>query len=192
MKSIRALPEILVASVKTIFRTEGPEVQSDENPQSRGQGLLKLHEYQHKVIVEVFKISIAGFLAFSFVLTGFSIYLLGDKGSPFWMGLLVLVFGVLLLGALFRTLQEFRKYKKVYADVTAKLQVKLSRGTQRLPFRQDEATARPLENKLLSSLKPKEYKGWDKKQCTNCHKTIEMLSRICQHCGTEQVNLLSV
>lgn len=184
MKALRALPERLLSSVRTMLRVETAE-HPEEEPQGKGQGLLKLHEYQHRVIVEVFRISIAGFSSFAFILSGLSLYLFTDAQLPIWMGLLVALLGLILLIALWRTFQEFKAYRAVYEEVTVKLQEKLMQHTVKSqPLRGQ--TAKPPENQLLATLKPKEYQGWDQKLCSHCHKSIEMTSSVCRHCGHEQ------
>ena len=187
MKALRALPELIRASVRTMLKQDTAE-QAEEEQSGKGQGLLKLHEYQHRVIVEVFRISIAGFSAFAFVLSGFSLYMFTDAHLPVWMGLLVSMLGVVLLVALWRTFQEFKAYKHVYEDVTTKLQEKLM---QHAPARSQGPKGKAQENQLISTLKPKEYQGWDFKLCTHCHKSIEMLSTQCQHCGHDQDSIFS-
>ena len=189
MKVLRDLPERLLSSVRAMLKADVPEPLDEDTP-GKGQGLLKLHEYQHRVIVEVFRISIAGFSAFAFILSGFSLYLFTDADLPIWMGILVALLGVLLLVALWRTFQEFKAYRVVYEEVTTKLQEKLlQHGAKTLPPR--SKIPKPLENQLISTLKPKEHQGWDQKTCTHCNKSIELLSSVCQHCGHEQGTLFS-
>ena len=189
MKALRALPERLLSSVRAMLKPDPVEHAEDE-PQGKGQGLLKLHEYQHRVIVEVFRISIAGFSAFAFILGGFSLYLFTDAQLPIWMGLLVALLGVILLVALWRTLQEFKAYRTVYEEVSAKLQEKLLQFSAKNQPTRGQAV-KHAENQLISTLKPKEYQGWDQRVCSHCHKSIEMLSATCQHCGHEQNSLYS-
>ena len=189
MKTLRTLPVRLIASVLSFLRPD-PQETPDEESSGKTTGLLRLHEYQHRVIVEVFRISIAGFAAFTFILSGFSLYLFTDIELPVWMGLLVSLLGICLLTALFRTVQEFRNYRNVYQDVTTKLQQRLAQSTKSAS---DTKTPRSKKsgNHLLSNLKPNEYKGWDNKACEHCQKQIEMLADVCQHCGHDQDVLLT-
>ncbi len=73
MKSLRALPALLLTSLKSIRAAVPGEGISAQAEQGKGQSLLRLHEYQHRVILEIFKITIAGFLAFSLLLLAFAV-----------------------------------------------------------------------------------------------------------------------
>jgi len=186
MKPIRSLPEILLAPFRALRAGESGAGLASAAARGKGQSLLRLHEYQHRVIVEIFKVSLAGFLTFTLVLLGFSLYSLLDPYAPRWMALVIGTMAVVLLVALYRTLQEFKSYHRNYEEITASLRAKLlqqARAAAAVPGAQGKT---PVEHRLLSALKPKEHAGWDYKHCKNCQKTIELLAQTCQHCGHEQ------
>lgn len=185
MKLLRDLPERLVNSFKSIIKPPAQEPATAEKPENKGNAFLKLHEYQHRVIVEIFKISIAGFAAFTLILIGFAFYTLIDPVSPYWMTLIVAVLGGLLVLALYRTYVEFRTYRKTYSEMSTRLRAKLDQSHGKTKSSLVNA-GKTLENHLLAALKPKEHTGWDNKNCGHCQKIIEMQSKVCQHCGQEQ------
>jgi hypothetical protein len=189
MKSLRSLPEFLVTSFKSLLKSEPLEESGAEPQRGKGQSLLRLHEYQHRVILEVFKISIAGFFAFTLILLGFALFALADPFAPKWLASIIAVLGLVLLVVLYRTVQEFRSYRQNYEGITARLRTRIMQQGEHSPAAQ-AVPARGLESHLLSTLKPKEYTGWDQKSCRNCHKTIEMMAKVCQHCGQEQDSVL--
>jgi len=189
MISIRALPHLL-----STWKTKREAAVPKKNPavqDSKGHGLLRLHEYQHRVIVEIFKVSIIGFSAFIFVLLSFALYSLFNPFAPLWVSGLLMLFGAVLVLGLYRTVREFRNYRENYAQIAAHLRAKLVQKSKNAPRTAGGETPRPAgENRLLTALKPREHEGWDHKNCVNCSKTIELLSNVCQHCGQEQENLL--
>ncbi|HKI98506.1 MAG TPA: hypothetical protein VKB51_08555 [bacterium] len=190
MKPLRAFPEILLAPFKAL-RPGEPTANAGANAsRGKGQSLLRLHEYQHRVIVEIFKVSLAGFLTFTLVLLGFALYSLLDPYSPRWMALVIGTMAVVLLVALYRTLQEFKAYHRNYDDITAQLRAKLLQQTRSAAGAAGAVGKAPVEHRLLSALRPKEHTGWDFKPCTNCQKSIELLATVCQHCGHEQETVL--
>jgi hypothetical protein len=189
MKPLRALPEILLAPFRALRAGEPAGAAAGPASRGKGQSLLRLHEYQHRVIVEIFKVSLAGFLTFTLVLLGFSLYSLFDPYAPRWMALVIGTMAVVLLVALYRTLQEFKAYHRNYEEITAQLRAKLLQQARTTTGAGGGGKA-PVEHRLLSALKPKEHTGWDHKQCRNCQKTIELLATVCQHCGHEQETLL--
>ena len=185
---IRAFPHRIIQSLLTKFRADSGGDRSENPSKSKGQGLLRLHEYQHRVIVEIFRVSISGISVFSLILFSFSFYNLLDPYAPTWMGYAMAALGFLLGFVLYRTVQEFKTYCSNYDEITTFLQSKLLKQPSRTVA--TGSAPKGLENKLLSSLKPKEHKGWDSKPCESCHKTLEMLTTVCQHCGHDQDNLL--
>ena len=194
MKTIRDLPEILLAPFKALRSAEGAVGAAGEGVRGKGQTLLRLHEYQHRVIVEIFKVSLAGFFTFTLVLLGFALYSLLDPYAPRWMALVIGIMAAVLLVALYRTLQEFKAYHRSYAEITEQLRAKLmqqARATVGTANVAASAGKTPVEHRLLSALKPKEHVGWDNKTCRNCQKSIELLATVCQHCGQEQDSLLT-
>lgn len=188
MKPLRALPELLVGSFRALLRSDPGQESGTEGQRGKGQNLLRLHEYQHRVIVEIFKVSIAGFFAFTLILIGFALYTLADPYAPHWMAYIIAALGLVLLVALYRTVQEFKTYRQNYEDITARLRTRLVQQPARGAA--GGAAAPALESQLLKALKPKEYAGWDQKHCRHCKKTIEMLAKVCQHCGHEQDSVL--
>ena len=190
MKSLRALPALLLTSLKSIRAAVPGEGIAAQAEQGKGQSLLRLHEYQHRVILEIFKITIAGFLAFSLLLLAFAVYSLIDPNAPKWMSLIIGVMSALLLFALYRTIQESKAYRKNYLEITAHLRAKLQQQVRAGGSAQSAQAKGVVEHRLLSALKPKEHAGWDFKTCTHCRKTIELLANVCQHCGERQDTVL--
>ncbi len=182
MKPLRLLPDLFLSSIKSLLVGEAAQESSDAT-RGKGHNLLRLHEYQHRVIVEIFKISIAGFLAFTLILLGLAVYSLFDPYAPGWTAAVIAALGGVLLLALYRTVQEFRVYRQNYEEITARLRAKLIQQARAASGGQGKGV---VEHRLLSALKPKEHSGWDAKQCKHCHKAIEMLATVCQHCGQEQ------
>jgi hypothetical protein len=191
MKRLRVLPGKLFASIRSLRGHERPRANGGEEARGKGQSLLRLHEYQHRVIVEIFKISIAGFFAFAAILLAFGMISLLDPGAPPWMALVIGALGAVLLYALYRTMQEFKSYRRNYEEITARLRARLmNRARPTVPAGQGGHPTGVVTHHLLSALKPKEHAGWDHKSCRNCHKTIELLATVCHHCGQEQETLL--
>lgn len=190
MKPLRALPEILLAPLRALRAGEAGSGGGAGGSRGKGQSLLRLHEYQHRVIVEIFKVSLAGFLTFTLVLLGFSLYSLLDPYAPRWMALVIGTMAIILLVALYRTLQEFKAYHRNYGEITAHLRAKLLQQARATAGAQGGSGKAPVEHRLLSALRPKEHAGWDFKHCKNCQKSIELLATVCQHCGHEQESLL--
>ena len=125
---LRAIPNRLSA-LWTRFRQEPATDRREREVIGKGHSLLRLHEYQHRVIIEIFRISITGTLVFSFVLIGFSLYSLLDPYAPSWMAVLTALIAVSLCAALVRTVQEFRTYRSNYQEISAILQSKLVKQT---------------------------------------------------------------
>ena len=189
MNALRILPSFLISSLKSRISGDNAEKPDSGGKKGKGQSLLRLHEYQHRVIVELFRVSIAGFLTFSLVLLGLSFYSLIDPYAPTWMSVIVGLLSVVLIIGMIRTIREFVRYKKNYEDITVRLRAKILKKSRTTP---ESATSSkmPIEHRLLSSIKPKEHGGWDHKSCKNCKKAIELLANVCQHCGQEQETLL--
>lgn len=189
MNALRILPSRLISSLKSRMSGDSADKIVDDGNKGKGQSLLRLHEYQHRVIVELFRVSIAGFLTFSLVLLGMSFYALIDPYSPPWMSVIVALLSVVLLIGLIRTIKEFVRYRKNYEDITVRLRSKILKKSR--PATESPSSSKmPIEHRLLSSLKPKEHGGWDHKSCKNCKKAIELLANVCQHCGQEQESTL--
>ena len=150
---------------------------------TKSEGLLQLYESQHRVILGIFRIGIAGFCAFFVISVSFTLFTFFDPYAPIWVAYMMIIVGALLLFGLYRTLQEFKTYLYNYANISERL-----RDTQRV--QSGGAHTRRPESRVLSVLKPKEHKGWDAKTCENCNKSIELLANVCQHCGHEQETLL--
>ena len=161
-----------------------------ESLRSRGEGLAKLHEYQHQVILGLFKINIAGLMAFLLIVLSFTLFTLSDPNAPKWIGVMMISVASLLLLGCFRTVREFNYYRKHYKQLMAQLQSKLQQYFSRAQPEKQRGGEKGRGSRVLSVLKPKEHKGWDSKDCTHCQKSIELLASVCQHCGHEQETLL--
>ena len=190
MKPLKALRDLPFFSLKT--RREGipAKAPASEDHRDKGQNLLRLYEYQHRVIVEIFKVSFGGFLAFTLIMLGFALYALVDPFAPRWMALVIAALSGLLLIALLRTVLEFKAYRKHYEMISARLREKLLQPSRSAVLSKSGLSKGSGEHRLLSALKPKEYAGWDHKSCANCRKAIELMANVCQHCGQEQELLL--
>lgn len=189
MKLRKMLPGRWIFAIRAFLGGTPGSPDSKEPFRGNGQTLLKLHEYQHRVIVEIFRVSIAGFFGFTLILAGFSIYSLFDPYAPGWISLLVVSLCVALLAGLYRTVHEFRTYRTNYRELTDRLRIKFQQQSR--AYQSQGGAANPtVEHRLLSALKPKEHSGWDHKSCVNCKKAIELLATACQHCGQEQETLL--
>lgn len=189
MKIIKMFPGRWISSLRSLLNGNLGALDKPEASRGNGQTLLKLHEYQHRVIVEIFRVSIAGFFGFTLLLVAISAYSLYDPYAPGWMSVLVVSLCVALLVALYRTVQEFKSYHRNYLELTERLRAKLQQQA-RVYQSQAGSTKAPAEHRLLSALKPKEHSGWDHKSCEHCKKAIELLSTVCHHCGQEQETLL--
>jgi len=189
MKTILEFPHRVISTLRSRFRPDpAPEAPSAASA-GKGQNLLRLHEYQHRVIVDIFKTSVAGFFAFSLILLSFALNTLLDPHSPSWLAYLMTAVSLMLAAGLFRTLREFRSYRENYEEITEQLRAKVVQS-----LRAGSATAaKPkggVEQRLLSSLKPREHKGWDAKACKSCGRAIELLATMCPACGNDQEDVL--
>ena len=189
MKTLRTFPARLFGAFLSFLKSEPQETQDEESP-SKSNGLLRLHEFQHRVIVEVFRICIAGFAVFAILLVAVTLYMFSDPNAPMWQALPIGFVGIVLVLALIRTTREFRTYRQIYQDVTSKLHEKIAKSSKAIA-KARSSLEKSGEEPLLSNLKPAEHKGWDHKICGNCHKNIELLADICQHCGHDQDTLLT-
>lgn len=181
----------IYTSVKSFFGIGVDTPLPPENLRSRGEGLAKLHEYQHQVILGLFRINIAGLVAFLLIVLSFTLFTLSDPNSPKWIGVMMISVATLLLLGCFRTVKEFNHYRKHYTSLMAQLQSKLQKYFSRPQSEKRQGgVGKGRESRVLSVLKPKEHKGWDARDCENCHKSIELLASVCQHCGHEQESLL--
>jgi hypothetical protein len=195
LKTIRDFPLRMIALPQRMFAQIRARLRRDaraDAQEAKGTGLLRLHEYQHKVLVDVFRTSIAGFFAFALILLAFTLHTLVDANAPRWIAYLMGVLGVVLLGGLTRTVREFRTYRANYEEITLQLKAKLLQQASRQGTSgAGSPKVRSGEPRLLSALKPKEYKGWDAKTCKNCGRTVELLASACPSCGQDQDNLLA-
>ncbi|MCZ6531669.1 MAG: hypothetical protein O7A08_01745 [SAR324 cluster bacterium] len=180
------------SSMRSLFKFKAEQEPPKENLRSRGEGLARLHEYQHRVIVGLFKINIVGIVAFLLIVLSFTLFTLSDPRSPKWIGVMMISVGVLLLLGCYRTVKEFNVYRKNYAELMSQLQAKLSQYFQRGKSKEGDEPDKETESRVLSVLKPREHKGWDSKCCKSCQKTLELLARVCQHCGHEQEDTLRI
>ena len=190
MKTILQAPLTIYSSIRSLLRFRTEPEPPRESLRSRGEGLAKLHEYQHQVIVGLFKINIAGLFAFLLIVLSFTLFTLSDPRSPKWIGVMMISVGVLLLLGCCRTVREFIMYRKNYTELMEQLQSKLRDYFQRTQSGEAREESRSPESRVLDVLKPREHKGWDCKNCENCRKTIELLAAVCQHCGHEQEDTL--
>ena len=180
----------IYSSVKSLLGFGMYSASPPENVRTRGEGLAKLHEYQHQVILGLFKINIAGLVAFLLIVLSFTLFTLSDPNAPKWIGVMMISVATLLLLGCFRTVREFNYYRRHYTDLMAQLQSKLQQYFSRAQSQKQRGSEKGKESRVLSVLKPKEHKGWDSRDCVNCHKTIELLASVCQHCGHEQEVML--
>lgn len=185
MKSTFSLGRRVIDKIQSLWRPAPDERDVGPAVRGRAESLFRLHETQNRVIVSIYKISIAGLVATFLILLSFTLFLLTDPFTPSWVSyMLVAVEGLLVVGFV-RTLQEFQIYQKHYQEVSGRL-----RELMRQQFAQSTGPARSGEHRLLSALKPKEHQGWDAKRCRHCDKAIEMTAEVCQHCGQEQEPVL--
>ncbi len=187
IKAIRELPHRMIAHIRARLRPESGQ----ESQAPKGTGLLRLHEYQHKVLVDIFRTSIAGFFAFALILLSFTLHTLVDAHAPRWIAYLMGALGVLLAVGLIRTVQEFRVYRANYEEITLQLKAKLLQQASRQGAAAGGAKARGGEPRLLATLKPREYKGWDAKTCRGCGRAVELMASVCPSCGQDQDDLLA-
>jgi hypothetical protein len=188
MNMIRELPQRVFSNLRSRLRFLPTRQAAETTQGGKGHNLLRLHEYQHKVIVDIFKTSIAGFFAFSLILLSFSLHTLLDPRAPTWLGYIMGLMSVLLLLGLYRTLKEFRTYRQNYEEITEQLRAKVLQTT-----RTAAQPAKPkagIEQRLLSTLRPREHKGWDAKVCRSCGRAIELMANVCPSCGHEQGEVL--
>jgi hypothetical protein len=188
MKMIRELPQRVFSNLRSRLKMVPARETGDTGQVGKGNNLLRLHEYQHRVIVDIFKTSIAGFFAFSLILLSFSLHTLLDPTAPAWLGYVMGLMSLMLLAGLYHTMREFRAYRRNYGEITEQLRAKVAQSTR--------ATSQPakpkggIEQRLLSSLKPKEHRGWDAKACRSCGRAIELLANVCPSCGHDQGDVL--
>jgi hypothetical protein len=187
LKTIRVLPQRMISHIRARLRPEG----MSDSKTAKGTGLLRLHEYQHKVLVDIFRTSIAGFFAFALILLSFTLHTLIDPHAPRWIAYLMGVLGVLLLLGLLRTVKEFRVYRANYEEITLQLKAKLMQQAARQGSSSQGGKMRGGEPRLLATLKPKEYRGWDAKTCKGCGRAVELLASACPSCGQDQDDLLA-
>ena len=180
----------LISSIKSILPKVEEEPEVDEPLRGRGEGLAKLHEYQHQVILGLFKINIAGLIAFLLIVLSFTLFTFSDPNAPKWVGFMMISIGTLILLGCYRTIKEFQFYRKNYSALMGQLQAKLRQYFNKTQPSEKIRRPQKTDSRVLSVLKPQEHKGWDSKPCTKCQKSIELMSAICQHCGQEQENIL--
>lgn len=188
LKVIRELPQRVMSQIRARLR---PDFHSASGS-VKGSGLLRLHEYQHKVLVDIFRTSIAGFFAFALILLAFTLHTLIDSQAPRWIAYLMGALSVLLILGLARTVKEFRVYRANYEEITLQLKAKLMQQAARLGAAEGQGVkSRGTEPRLLATLKPKEYRGWDAKVCKGCGRPVELLAPVCPSCGHDQDDLLA-
>ena len=181
----------LLSSLKSFIPWPGEANQTKKEMPGKGEGLAKLHEYQHQVIIGLFKITIAGLIAFWLIVFSFTLFTIFDPYAPTWVGIMMISVGMMILIGCYRTIREFRAYRKNYTQLMGQLQAKLRQYLGRSqPGEKKGKVRKQTESKVLSVLKPQEYKGWDAKPCTKCHKSIELMASVCQHCGQDQQEML--
>ncbi|HUJ74608.1 MAG TPA: hypothetical protein VL359_07100 [bacterium] len=184
---IRELPIRVLSTLRSRWKGFGGVEQATPQSAGKGQNLLRLHEYQHRVLVDIFKTSIAGFFAFALILLSFTLHtLMAEPRGVRWIAYVMGALGVLLLVGLYRTVQEFKTYRTTYEEVTLQLKAKLAQQNPRIAGAQASGKGKGIEQRLLSALNPKEYKGWDAKTCKGCGRAVEMLASVCPSCGQDQ------
>src|SRR5690349_20960474 len=97
MKMIRELPHRVFSNLRSRLKVVPAREVPDATQVGKGHNLLRLHEYQHRVIVDIFKTSIAGFFAFSLILLSFSLHTLLDPQAPAWLGYVMGLMSIMLL-----------------------------------------------------------------------------------------------
>ncbi len=179
------------SAIRTLFLPKKKEESAPEKSPEKGEGLTSLHEFQHQVIIGLFKINFAGLLAFFLIVFSFTLFAISDPLAPGWVGIMLMAVGVVLLIGFYRAFKEYRFYRVKYQEFAVIMKEKLRRYSE-LMQASSATTQQPktYESRLLSALKPREYGGWDAKVCSNCKKNIELLASVCQHCGHEQGTLL--
>ena len=189
MKTIRSLQERLILSIRNYLMGAVEQPIHPEPTQTRNEGLARLHDYQNQIILGLFRTSIAGLAAFLLIVLSFTLFMFTDPMAPAWVGLMMGAVGALVLLGCYKTVREYRFYKKNYAELMGQLH---SRVRQYLHRTSGESKGGGSfgEPRVLAVLKPKEHVGWDAKPCQKCKKTIELLSAVCQHCGQEQDDTL--
>lgn len=189
MKAILHIPEKWFHSLRSLLSGGVETGPQPETPQTRGEGLARLHDYQHQVILGLFRINIAGLAAFLLIVASFTLFTVTDPSAPGWISAMMASVGVLVLLGCYRTVKEFRFYRKNYTAMMDQLQSRVRQYINRAAGDQ-KSTNLPAEPAVLSVLRPKEHKGWDAKPCKKCQKALELLAGVCQHCGQEQEDTL--
>ncbi len=179
-------PRGILTAMKTLLASRVSQKPPPEGEQGKGEQSTTLHEFQHQVIEGLFKIHLAGFVAFFLIVLSFTLFFFSTPVANGWAALLMVALGSLLLIGFFRALSEFKLYRSRYRQITAQLRVKLRRYSGMLQNQGGSQAPKEGESRLISVLRPKEHSGWDAKACGQCRKTLELLATVCQHCGHEQ------
>ena len=186
MRSQLSGPRGLLTAMKTLLASKVSQKSAPEAEQRKGEQSTTLHEFQHQVIEGLFKVHLAGLVAFFLIVLSFTLFFLSTPDANGWVAVLMLALGSLLVIGFFRALSEFKHYRSRYRQITAQLRVKLRRYSGMLQNQGGSQGPKEGESRLISALRPKEHSGWDAKACGQCRKTLELLATVCQHCGHEQ------
>ena len=183
MQQLRTWRHHLLQSLRTVLRREPPQGEQEE-----GNGLFRLYAHQHRLIAEMFRASVVGLAVLGSSMLGFAFYTAIYSRTPSWFSLSLTIGGMLLFFGMWRTLHEFLAYRQHYQEVRTLLQNRAVEQAMR--NRSGVGTSQSVE-KLLLSLRPPQYQGWDTKECQHCKHKIELLSKVCAHCGKHQFKPLA-
>ena len=171
--------------IESRFKPKSGKQATTPAARDRGEHLFRLHETQNRVITSIYRISISGLVAIFIILLSFTLFIITDPKTPIWVSYLLIAVELLLVYGFVRTIRDFRTYQNHFGNVSARLRVLLRQQLQG-----SASTGQGREHRLIASLKPKEYEGWDAKACLQCDKAIELTAAVCQHCGHEQGQIL--
>ena len=186
MRTLLEPPKRIISALLTRLRLVSPAQRASSDasgkPEAKTQkSTVRLHEAQHNVILGLFRLNQVVFSAFFVILISFAAYLSISHDMPRWVAVLMGLFGVIVMALALRLRQESTRYSTRYENVAKNMQRQLAAV----------AKGGSLEHRLLTALRPKEHQEWDAKECPSCHRSIELLEEVCQHCGHEQNETLA-
>ncbi len=176
---IRGWREQLLRSLRTALRLE--RVQQTEI--NENISILRLHIHQHRIIVEMFRATLAGFVLLGLTSLGFTVYAMQAAHLSIWVFLCLLLVSMIIFYGLWLTWREFCRYRQHYQEVHRLLQSQLEEQTLRMQKRLEDS--KPFE-RLLLALHPTPHRGWDAKDCARCGRSMELLSKVCVYCHKKQ------
>lgn len=162
---------------------------------------LKLFRNQHKVITILYKGLITAFSGFVLLLSLLIFNILNNNLVPIWGALLLGMTDLLLLYGVYRAFKELYRYRDKSAQITEQVYSYLKKDLDKLEKIQiEQAFLKDSQKRSRKSqkesgphvipVKGKEYKGWDRKLCSNCGASIEMLAETCPICHQGQEKYL--